>query len=106
MVKVCFRRPAKGLTIMKVNFDIECTPEEARLFLGLPNVAPLQERLMKEMEQKVVDNFNSLDPETLIKTWMPMTIQGWSEMQKMFWDQMMKSGMPAPAESKKTKQAS
>lgn len=94
---------------MKVNFDIECTPEEARAFLGLPNIAPMQDRLMKEMEQKIVDNFNSLDPETLIKTWMPMTIQGWSEMQKMFWDQMMGGGgmsQPPAAETKKTKQAS
>ena len=73
---------------MKVNFDIECTPEEARAFLGLPNIAPMQERLMKEMEDKIHENMNSLDPETLFKTWLPMGFQGWNEMQKMFWDQM------------------
>ena len=85
---------------MKVNFDIECTPEEARAFMGLPNVAPMQERLMKDMEDRMVENFNSLSPEEMVKTWMPMTIQGWNEMQKMFWDQMAKSsgGSPPPAD--------
>ena len=63
---------------MKVNFDIECTPEEARAFMGLPNVAPMQERMMEEMEKKLQENMNNLDPETLFKTWLPMTFQGWN----------------------------
>lgn len=73
---------------MKVTFDIECTPDEARAFLGLPNVAPMQEALMKELEDNLRENMRSLDPETMLKTWLPATIQGWGEVQKMFWDQM------------------
>ena len=88
---------------MKVNFDIECTPEEARAFLGLPNIAPMQERIMKDMEDRIAENFNKLDPETLVKTWMPMSIQGWNDMQKMFWNQMgQASGATAP-DAKKDK---
>lgn len=82
---------------MKVTFDIDCTPEEARAFLGLPNIAPMQERIMKDMEDRIAENFNALDPETLVKTWMPMSIQGWNDMQKMFWAQMNQS---SPAENK------
>ncbi len=82
---------------MKVTFDIDCTPEEARAFIGLPNIAPMQERLMKAMEGKLHDNLNSLDPESLMKTWLPMSFQGWNDMQKSFWDQMTKAGgMAAP----------
>ena len=73
---------------MKVNFDIECTPEEARRFLGLPDLAPMQERMMKELEERMAENLRALDPETLVKTWMPMSMQGWGDMQKMFWGQM------------------
>lgn len=73
---------------MKVNFDIECTPEEARRFLGLPDLGPMQERMMKELEARMAENLRALDPETLVKTWMPMTMNGWGEMQKMFWGQM------------------
>ncbi|MGQ0526691.1 MAG: DUF6489 family protein [Alphaproteobacteria bacterium] len=73
---------------MKVKFDIECTPEEARTFMGLPDVVPMQDALMKELEERLRDNIRSLDPETMLKTWLPATIQGWGQVQKMFWDQM------------------
>ncbi len=73
---------------MKVTFNIECTPEEARAFFGLPNVAPMQDKIMKELENQMLDNIRSLDPETMLKTWLPATIQGWGEVQKMFWDHM------------------
>ena len=76
---------------MKVTFDIECTPEEARTFLGLPDVVPMQDALMAQLQQKMSDNIRNLDPETLARTWLPMTVQGWGEMQKMFWAQMQKN---------------
>ncbi len=84
---------------MKVNFDIECTPQEARQFFGLPNVEPMQDALMKELEERLKENMNSLDPETMLKTWLPATIQGWGEVQKMFWDQMGMGGA-SPASGK------
>ncbi len=73
---------------MKFIFDIECTPEEARRFIGLPDIAPLQERMMKDLEDRIAENIRILDPETLVKNWMPGTLQNWSEMQKMFWSQL------------------
>lgn len=84
---------------MKFKFDIECTPEEARVFLGLPDVVPMQERIMREMEEKLQDNIRSLSPEEMVKTWMPATIQGWGEMQKIFWGQMG-AAMPGGKEKK------
>ncbi|MGB4107504.1 MAG: DUF6489 family protein [Alphaproteobacteria bacterium] len=81
---------------MKVKFDIECTPQEARAFFGLPDVEPMQTALMKELEQRMQENIRSLDPETMLRTWLPATIQGWGEVQKMFWEQM---GMPGSAAS-------
>ena len=36
---------------MKATMNIDCTPEEARVFLGLPDVQPMQEHLMKEMQE-------------------------------------------------------
>ena len=90
---------------MKVNFDIECTPEEARAFFGLPDVAPMQERMMKELEDKMLENLKSMDPETIVQTWLPATIQGWGDMQKMFWQQMGMTGAGATAGTAKPKQA-
>jgi hypothetical protein len=73
---------------MKVEFEIECTPEEARKFMGLPDVVPMQEALMKQLQAKLAENIRTLDPEALAKTWVPLTMQSWGEMQKMFWGQM------------------
>lgn len=73
---------------MKIKFDIECTPEEARSFLGLPDVAPLQARMMEEIEKRMQDNIKNLDPETFMKTWLPLSMQSWGELQKSFWGQM------------------
>ena len=73
---------------MKVKFDIECTPEEERQFFGLPDVAPMQEKLMAELQERLEENIRAVSAEELIKTWMPATMQGFGEMQKMFWQQM------------------
>lgn len=84
---------------MKFTIDVDCTPEEARQFIGLPDVAPLQDRMMQELEERMREQMQNMDPETFIKTWMPATIQGWEDMQKMFWNQM---GMNMPDADKKT----
>ena len=34
---------------MKVNIEMEMTPEEARRFMGLHDVAPLQKQMLEEM---------------------------------------------------------
>lgn len=82
---------------MKIHFDIECTPEEARQFLGLPNIAPMQDKAMKELEQKMLENIRNLDPESFVKTWLPVSVQNWGELQKMFWSQMgMSEGQTPP----------
>jgi hypothetical protein len=94
---------------MKVTVNVECTPEEARAFIGLPDVAPLQERMMDELQERMSDNIRNLDPETFMKTWLPATIQSWGDVQKMFWAQMggaapgMPPGMPSTADKKTDK---
>ncbi len=82
---------------MKFTINVDCTPAEAREFIGLPNVAPMQERLIGELEERVRDHIQNLDPETLIRTWMPAVSQSLAELQKMFWKQM---GMTEPKPSK------
>ncbi len=81
---------------MKFKVDVECTPEEARQFIGLPDVAPMQEAMMQQMQKQMMDNVKGLDPETMMKTWMTPSIQGWSDMQKTFWAQM---GLTSPGAS-------
>jgi len=73
---------------MKINVEIDCTPEEARAFFGLPDVAPMQERLMKDVEEQMVAAMRSMEPDALMKTWLPASMQGFESLQKMFWNAM------------------
>ena len=73
---------------MKIHFDIDCTPEEARTFLGLPDVTKLQADVMEKLRERLVTIVDAMAPETLLKTWMPAGVEGWEKMVKGFWDQM------------------
>ncbi len=67
-------------------------PEEARAFLGLPDVAPMQRTLMEEIGKRMSSGLEAMDPETLMKTWMPLGVQGLEQAQKVFWAQFGKAG--------------
>ncbi|MBV1928841.1 MAG: hypothetical protein KUG81_04950 [Gammaproteobacteria bacterium] len=71
---------------MKINFDIDCTPEEARKFFGLPDVEPMQQAIMQEIQKKMMDNVSGLDAESMMKNWLPTSMKGFDQMQNMFWN--------------------
>lgn len=77
---------------MKISFDIDCTPEEARAFLGLPDVSGLQADVTEKLRARMLANIEAMDPETMLKAWMPAGIDGWEKMVKGFWDQMSAAG--------------
>ena len=86
---------------MKVKIDLECTPEEARTFFGLPDVQPMQEVMMQEMQDRLMLAMRGTDAETLLKTWMPAGVAGFEQMQKLFWQQFRPSGSGGNANDKK-----
>jgi hypothetical protein len=73
---------------MKIRLDIDCTPAEARAFFGLPDVAPMQDALMKDVEARMTAALKSMDAEKLLKTWLPSGLEGFEKMQKSFWESM------------------
>jgi hypothetical protein len=72
---------------MKISLDIDCTPDELRGFFGLPDVKPLQEKLLQEVEEGMRANLKALDPETMLKTWLPAGRKGFEQLQEMFLNQ-------------------
>lgn len=54
---------------MKMTIEIDCTPIEARSFLGLPDVTALNDKLVEEMQKRMETNINMLSPEELMKNW-------------------------------------
>ena len=73
---------------MKITVNVDCTPQEARSFLGLPDLEPLQARLLGEMEVQMRTALAAMEPEALMKTWFPGGMQGWEQLQKLFWTQL------------------
>jgi hypothetical protein len=57
---------------MKVTVEVDCTPEEARRFLGLPDVVPMQQAIMEKLQQRMQSAIDATTPEALLKAWMPM----------------------------------
>ena len=75
---------------MKVNIEIDCTPEEARSFLGLPDVTALNETLMAEMQKRAEANMEQLDPEVLMRQWSAFG----GQMTNQFMDLMRNAAGP------------
>lgn len=68
---------------MKFNIEIDCTPEEARSFFGLPDVQPMQAAVLKKIEQQMLDALTQTSPEALLKHWLPATAWTPSQMQEL-----------------------
>jgi Family of unknown function (DUF6489) len=66
---------------MKITMNIECTPEEARAFLGQPDLKPLQDDLMQEMRNRVMAGIAAMDPAEMLRSWMP-GMTGLEQMQE------------------------
>ena len=52
---------------MKMTIEIDCTPVEARSFMGLPDVTALNDKLVEEMQKRMESNINMLSPDELMK---------------------------------------
>jgi hypothetical protein len=68
---------------MKVRIEVECTPEEARASLGLPDVTGLNEALIGEMQARMKANITALQPEELLKNWMAFGGQAQEQFLKL-----------------------
>jgi hypothetical protein len=55
---------------MKMTIEVECTPVEARQFLGLPDVTVLNDALIDEMTKRMQSNMAMMAPEAMMKSWM------------------------------------
>ena len=68
---------------MKITMNVDCTPEEARSFLGLPDLKPMQDELMQEVRNRLMAGVATMDPAEILRTWMPATA-GLEQMQDFF----------------------
>ena len=79
---------------MKVNVEVECTPAEARAFLGLPDVTPLNEAMVAEMQKRMQANVAAMQPEELMKTWSSFGMQAQDQFRRLMESAVSGVGKP------------
>ncbi|MBU3076932.1 DUF6489 family protein [Sphingomonas quercus] len=72
---------------MKISVDIDCTPEEARRFMGLPDMAPVHDIYLDKLKSALDSGIGSGTVESLLKNWAPMGEAGMA-MWRQLVDQM------------------
>jgi hypothetical protein len=73
---------------VKITVNIDCTPDEARAVVGLPDVKPMQQALMLEVENRMKKALAAMEPDALVKMWLPVGLQGLEEWQKFVWSRL------------------
>ena len=76
---------------MKINFDIDATPQELRTFFGLPDVETLQKEMMDQIRKKMLDGAEGFDMLSLMKPMLPEHLMSVTSLQKSFWDAFTKT---------------
>jgi len=84
---------------MRITINVDCTPEEARRYMGMPDVAPMQEAILRQMQEQMTANLASMQPGELMKAWLPMGVESWMDLQKSFFAKMTAMGAQADDDS-------
>lgn len=72
---------------MKVRVEMDMTPEEARAMMGLPDIAPMQQKMMDEMQARMKAAFDTGDPDAMMRAWMPLGgAKAFEQFQKFLWE--------------------
>ncbi len=66
---------------MKVTVNVECTPEEARSFLGLPDLSSVHKAYTDKLGKFMGEGISGADMASLTKQWG----QGLEQWQKLMW---------------------
>ena len=78
---------------MKITVNFECTPEEARQYMGLPDLQPMQNAVMDQIQQQMRTGLQAFVPQVITaNTASPSNALNMMEqMQKAFWGQMQQN---------------
>lgn len=69
---------------MKINVEIECTPEEARRVMGLPDFTPLHDKYTSMLMDMMDKGVQPEMLEAVVKSWVPMGEAGMNFWRRLF----------------------
>ncbi len=68
---------------MKISVDVDCTAEEARRFLGLPDLTPVHEAYVQRMTKAAGEGLTAESAVEMMKAWGPMNEAGMAMWRSM-----------------------
>ena len=69
---------------MKIHVEVDCTPEEARRAMGLPDFTPLHERYVATLGEMLEKGASPELLERMMRSWAPMGDAGMQMWRQMF----------------------
>lgn len=69
---------------MKISVDVDCTPEEARRFLGLPDLSSVHEIYLDKMKRAMEEGITPDAVTSMMQSWAPMGEAGMTMWRQMF----------------------
>src|SRR5690348_14630224 len=69
---------------MKIDIHIDCTPDEARRFLGLPDISSMQASVVAKIEERMLAAADALAPETMLNNWLSLLPANQERLREMF----------------------
>lgn len=61
---------------MKFNIEIDCTPEEVRRLVGLPDLEPLHDIYLDRVKELMAKGITPDMVQAMVKSWVPMGESG------------------------------
>ncbi len=68
---------------MKISMDIDCTPEEARRLMGLPDMGPIHDIYLEKLKETMREGLTPETVDRMIRTWTPMGEVGMNAWRQM-----------------------
>lgn len=90
---------------MKINVEVDCTPEEARRLFGLPDLEPLHDIYLSRVKELMAKGITPDLVEGMVKNWAPMGEAGLGLVQSLigqFGGSILGGGKKAAGDDKPT----
>ena len=90
---------------MKINVEVDCTPEEARRLFGLPDLEPLHDIYLSRVKELMAKGITPDLVEGMVKSWAPMGEAGLGLVQSLmgqFGGSILGGGKKAAGDDKST----
>jgi hypothetical protein len=69
---------------MKITVDFDCTPEEARRLVGLPDLSSLHELYLEQMRRTLTEGVTPDMIEQTMRSWTPLGEAGMAFWRRVF----------------------